>query len=108
MEGYDYDAAASTIKIEDIVRDETNRNILRRLKENDPNLDKLRLIEEGYWRGHPHHPGRDDYDFCPEGDNDSGWLGYYIGKNTKLKELQFQASPFQGFNNNAIETFFRG
>ena len=38
MEGYDYDAAASTIKIEDITSNKINQEILRRLKENDPNL----------------------------------------------------------------------
>ena len=41
MEGYDYDAAASTIKLEDITTDRTNREILRRLKDNDPNFVKL-------------------------------------------------------------------
>ena len=33
MEGYDYEAAARTIKIEDITTDDTNREILRKLKE---------------------------------------------------------------------------
>ena len=41
MEGYDYEAAASTIKTEDIARDETNQQILRRLKRNDPDFDHL-------------------------------------------------------------------
>ena len=36
MEIYDYDAVASTIKIADITSDSTNREIMRRLKENDP------------------------------------------------------------------------
>ena len=40
MEEYDYDAAVSTIKIEDIASDETNRKILSRLKENDPTFDE--------------------------------------------------------------------
>ena len=101
MEGYDYGTAAITVKIEDIVRGAANRKILIRLKENDSDLDKLRLTDEGYWR-------RDENDYRTEGDYDSGWLGYFIGKNTHLRELQFQANPFQGFNNNAIETFVRG
>ena len=47
MEGLDYDAAASTIKIEDIANDRTNREILRRLKENDPTFGcKLWVYKE--------------------------------------------------------------
>ena len=41
MEGYDYDAAARTVKIEDITSDETNRKILRQLNEDDPEFDRL-------------------------------------------------------------------
>ena len=41
MEGYDFEAAASTVNmnIEDITSDGINRDILRRLKENDPTFD---------------------------------------------------------------------
>ena len=97
MDGYDYDAAASTIKIEDITTDEDNQNILRRLKGNDPDFDKLWVTSS-----------RDDeYDYCPGGARDSGWLGYFIGKNTTLKEMYLYSSPFNGFNN-AIGQFCRG
>ena len=44
MEGYDFDAAASAIKIEDITRDENNRNILRKLKANDEEFDDLVVV----------------------------------------------------------------
>ena len=44
MDGYDYDAAAGTVKIEDITSDEINREILRRIEENDPSFVKLSLI----------------------------------------------------------------
>ena len=88
MEGYDYDAAAITVKIEDIVRGAANRNILRRLKENDPGLDKLRLIGKGDWR-------RDENDYCPEGADDTGWLGYYIGQNAKLKDMTLHSNSFE-------------
>ena len=44
MEGFDYDAAAATVEIEDITRDATNREILRRLKENDPEFHMLRVV----------------------------------------------------------------
>ena len=70
MEGYDYDAAASTIKIEDITSNKINRDILRRLKEDDPEFDEVWVTN-----------ARDDeFDYCPEGSLDIGWLGYFIGK----------------------------
>ena len=97
MEGYDYEAAARAIKIEDIVRSPINREILCKLKENDPNLvnvavigslhDNIDLID---------HNGLHEYH--PEGAHDLGWVGYYIGKNTYLKKLQL-ANPFQYFDN---------
>ena len=82
MDGYNYDALASTVKIEDIPYiSEVNKGILRRLKDNDPDFEKLRICEDDY--------GRDDY-YCP-GDNveELGWLGYYLGRNTTLQELLF-------------------
>ena len=51
MEGYDYDAAASTIKIDDITSDKCNREILRKLKENDPGYVSLVVSKEGVARG---------------------------------------------------------
>ena len=41
MEGYDYDAAASTVTLEDITSDQENLKILRRLKGKDPKLKTL-------------------------------------------------------------------
>ena len=38
MEAHDYDAAAGAIKIKDITSVRTNRKVLRKLKNNDPNL----------------------------------------------------------------------
>ena len=35
MEGYNYDALASTVKIEDITSDDINQDILRQLKDNE-------------------------------------------------------------------------
>ena len=97
MEGYDYDAAARTIKIRDITSDEINRKILRRLKENDPTFDKLWVTDSR----------DDDMDYCPEGARDLGWVGYYISRITTLMELYFYSNPFPGFID-AIEPFCRG
>lgn len=101
--GHDYDAAASAIKIEDIVRSPTNRMILRRLKENDPNLVRVAVT------GSDHH---NSHAYRPEGAHDLGWVGYYIGKNTYLKKLQL-ANPLQYFDNDGdvdarLAAFFRG
>ena len=102
MEGFDYDAAASAIKIDDITTDETNREILRKLKENDPEFDNLVVCstrdEDDY---------RDDNEYCPQSAREMGWVGYYIGKNTTLQELYFNLNPFEDFSN-SIELFCRG
>ena len=85
MEGYDYDAAASTIRVEDIAADETNRKILRKLKENDPEFGTLWICS--------HECRQEDYDYVPEGASDFGWLGYFIGKCETLKVLGIQSYP---------------
>ena len=78
MEEYNYDALASTIKIEDITSDEQNQDIIRQLKENDPNRDLVCICDEDdAWS---------ENDYCPV-EEEMGWLGYYIGKNTSLWRL---------------------
>ena len=84
MEGYDlvmeegdYEVAAGAINMEDITSDEDNQDILRRLKENDPDFEMLWVMDEPI----------NDNDYCPEGDSEPGWLGYFIGKSTTLKNL---------------------
>ena len=76
MEGYDYDAVARAVKIEDITTDEQNRNILRKLKANDPDFDKL-LVDDT--RGSGSGSGRKNV-YCPEGTQDLGWLGISLAK----------------------------
>ena len=99
MNEYDYDAAARNIKI-DITSDPYNRSILRRLKENDTEFTELWVRN---FRDIFH--GSSNKTYCPEDARSLGWLGYYIGENTTLKELNFQSNPFQHFSNNAIEAF---
>ena len=100
MEGYDYDAAARTVKIEDITSDETNQEILLKIKGKFriPTFVELYIDPGGTQRSHCYVPG---------GAHDSGWLGYFIGKNTSLKALYLESNPFEGFNG-AIETFCEG
>ena len=97
MEGYD----ASTVRIEDITTDPYNRDILTSLKENDPDFDELWVCtEDGDDRGYK--------EYCPKSAKDFEWLGYYIGRNTILKELHLSSNPFQGFSHNTIDSFCRG
>ena len=76
----DYAALADTIKIEDITSKELNREILHKLKNNDESFDKIFIMQDSSGDG-------DDY--IPDDGEDLGWLGHFIGQNTKLLELQF-------------------
>ena len=77
----DYAALANTIKIGDITSDEVNQSILHKLKNNDESLDSLHIVSVA---------GKNDDDkYVPiDGEDDMGWLGYFIGQNTKLQVLQ--------------------
>ena len=84
MEGYDYDeAAASTIKIEDITTDDINLDILCRLKHNDGEFMNLLWVMGRH---------QDNHDYRPEGAHDMGWLGHYVGKNTYLHPFTAMSS----------------
>jgi hypothetical protein len=99
MEEYDCEAAASTIKIEDITSNEINREILRRLKENDLKLSQLMVTGSKGWQILPF-----DY-YCAKGAHrELGWLGYFIGKHTHLQELSFRENRSDLIG----EPFFRG
>ena len=95
------DAAAGTIKIRDIAGKKTNREILRRLNENDPNFDELRVSDE-------HDGWGKDYCYRPENGQDLECLGHFTGENTHVKELYFDSNPFRDINNDAIESFCGG
>ena len=79
----DYAALADTIKIEDISTD-ANQHILQCLKNNDEHVDKLYINKDNI----------DNHDkmYIPKDGEDIGWLGYYIGNNTKLQELHFSVT----------------
>ena len=100
MEGYNYDAVASTIKLEDITSNRVNQGLLRRVKENDPDFDKM-LVTDNCEDGHCVHC----MDYCPDGARDLGWMGYYIGENMTLKHLRF---PSNSMSIRDLEPFFRG
>ncbi|KAL7545455.1 hypothetical protein ACHAWF_008799 [Thalassiosira exigua] len=68
-------------KIEDITQDEVNREILRRLRGNDPTLVALCFLHRRY-RG-------DSENYVISEDSDTGWLGHFIGRNTHIRELEW-------------------
>ena len=99
MENYDYEALAGTIEIAHITADKTNQYILRQLQKNDPDFDKLVVVNSRDDDG--------DNEYFPEGARILGWVGYYIGKNTKLQGLQLRLNPFQDFLCDKEEFFNR-
>lgn len=93
-----FKALAHTVKISDITSDVGNADILCRLMNNDPSFTRLRLYKD---------TRTDDADdvYCPEGAHDMELLGYYVGKNSRLRSLLiYRAEDFIG----SIEPFCRG
>ena len=83
----DYAALADSIKIEDITSNTHNKSILQRLKDNDNSFDKLTIrhrINVTYGLIDP----KSYATFDDDGDSVMGWLGYFVGQNTKLQVLQ--------------------
>lgn len=74
-----YESLASITRIEDITSDESNAEILRRLDRDDPDFKSVSLSlrsGSGDFRG---------------GKGELGWLGYYIGKSSHVRELELRA-----------------
>jgi len=100
-----YDAHADSIDIDDIASNENNRIMLDRIKRNNSeDHDQLYIQNEHDENGE----GCEDY--VPEGTNDMGWLGYYIGKNNHLKELHLSNfNPTSGASvTDVLEPFIMG
>ena len=87
----DYAALANTIKIKDITSDEINRYILQKLKYNE-SFDYLYIMDSS--------GSSDEDEYIPDEGEDLGWLGYFLGNNTKLQVLNF----FKTIND---ESFFK-
>ena len=93
-----YDAQAGTINIDDITSDEFNRDILRKLKTNCEELTEMWVCGEDMG-------DRDNIDYYPTNAHDLGWLGYFIGQNTRLQH--FQMGFLNGFDHD-VQPLFRG
>ena len=94
MESYkEDDARAGTVEIEDITRCKGNRQILRRLQGDDVTFSRV-VVSRGHgynddYHVVDHHPNSTASDGCyvPRATDDLGWLGYYVGQSSRLKEL---------------------
>ena len=74
-----YESRMWDVKLADITSDNENAEILRKLRDNDSDLTSVALANFGVV---------DEYkDFIVSDDDDLGWLGYFIGRNSQLKEL---------------------
>mmetsp|Transcript_32311 Transcript_32311/g.48801 ORF Transcript_32311/g.48801 Transcript_32311/m.48801 type:complete len:590 (-) Transcript_32311:115-1884(-) len=94
MMNYQFDALAARVKLKDITSCADNRALLHRIKNNDPGLRTLAVLDE---------PEDEDEFIVREGD-DLGWLGYFIGRNEKLKYLSVCYLP--GDRERGVKFFF--
>ena len=99
------------MNIEDITTDHDNRRILSRIKRNKEDIQDLYIQNE-------HEIEIDDDDdeevidfgYVPEGVQDMGWLGYFVGKNEHLQNLYIRSfEPTSGADAmEALESFLMG
>lgn len=79
MEEYNYDLLAGTITMEEITYNEKKQDILRRIKEND--IQKVAICDSRM-------PSRDNFTYSMHYEShEMGWLGYFIGRSSSVKEL---------------------
>ena len=100
MNEYNHDALTNKKKKYHNTSNGTNRNILRRLKDNDLSFDKLWICDHIV-------SGIDSRIYVPVDGEKMGWLGYFIGNSTRLKEFHFLTRDIhnpealcRGMNNN--------
>ena len=86
-----YDALTDNIDVDDIAKNSNNRIVLRRLQRNNANDTNNALYLQNE---HDEDWGEEDCDhYYPEGAYDMGWLGYFVGQNEFLEELQLVHLP---------------
>ena len=76
-----YNAQVATLDIDDIADDENNRDILHRMKNDNT------FCEYEYDLWIQETVDGEDSDYRPEGVEDMGWLGYFIGRHMHLNGL---------------------
>ena len=97
-----YDTQAGSIKMKDITSKKNNRVIIERMRRNNADDEFntfLRICDDD-----DDQEGVNDY--FPEGAEDMGWLGYFVGRNDHLKELYLRF--FDTMSIDVIKPFFSG
>ena len=92
-----YNDNAGSIRTRDIATNSNNRIVLRRIKRNSRYDENNGVL---YIQNVHDAKGEDCIDYVPEGANDMGWLGYFVGRNNHLEELciDFEAEDEQRLN----------
>eukprot|EP00985_Skeletonema_marinoi_P000614 scaffold224_cov108-Skeletonema_marinoi.AAC.12 len=100
-----YEANAADISLEDITSSEQNKQILRRLRDDDLGWhDSIALGREGpFYFG----VGNSRLLRVREGD-DLGWLGYFIGRSVKLQGLEILDLPEHEGGEQQMHAFLDG
>mmetsp|Transcript_5148 Transcript_5148/g.7480 ORF Transcript_5148/g.7480 Transcript_5148/m.7480 type:complete len:533 (+) Transcript_5148:123-1721(+) len=89
----DYDQLARDVNLEDITSSQHNREVLRQLRENDPELKSLIIESEEAEVGFEEDIWDRSAFVVKDGSDDIGWLGYFIGKSEVLRTLCIQYLP---------------
>ena len=83
-----YNSHMWDVKLEDITSFEEDAEIFRKLRDNDPNFTSISL------HGPPYGGCDQDNDFGIGDNDDMGWLGYFIGRSSQLKDLTIFISNY--------------
>ena len=83
-----YDARANDVNLRDITSSEKNANHLRALRDEQPGYccKKLSLMTRGY-------DDSREYDFIIREGDDLGWLGYFLGRSSRIEAISILSLP---------------
>ena len=99
MDAKIYDAQADT-SVDDIATNSNNRIAMRRIKRNEADAVDDNNSNALYIRNYHYDEGDGCVDYCPEGADDMGWMGYFAGKNKHLQELNIR--PFEPTSGSSV------
>ena len=81
-----YEALARAVNLESITSSEHNKLILEQLRNNDDEFKEMGIVRDDFdWP--------DENDFIVRDNDNSGWLGHFIGKSTRLETLHVDHLP---------------
>ena len=102
-----YDAQADSINVDDIAKNSNNRIVLRQLQRNEASNMYRNHYTSLYIRENQHGNASAYY---PEGADDMGWLGYFVGKHEFLDGLFISSLTLTSGASvrDVLEPFLRG